>query len=847
MKIKSFNVLPNLPDNLKSLEEFATNMLFTWRWESIALFMDMDEDLWNKSHRNPKWMIGAMPYSRLEALGRDPKFVARLAERKKDFDEYMHPKTTWYTRNAKPEDKDMCVAYFSMEYGIGEGLPIYSGGLGMLSGDHLKSSSDLGLPVIGVGLLYKKGYVKQQLNRDNWQVEEYPVNDWYNMPVEVVNDQNGNPLRVEVNLAGEIVNVGVWKVPVGRTSLYLLDTNLPENSKGARLITEQLYGGDRENRIRQEIVLGIGGPRALEAMGIHPSVYHVNEGHSAFLLFERIRNLMRTRGLSFDEAREIVWSSSVFTTHTPVIAGNEHFDFGLVRKYMESVAYDLGISFDNFLSIGKETPESGTFCMTVVAIRLCAFLNGVSKLHGDVSRNMWHKIWPGLPRYEVPILGLTNGVHTPSWISHEHHDLYKKYLNVGPEGLPDDCDWSRVDKIDDKEFWDVHMARKQKMVNIARAHLVAQHKRWGSDPTVIEEAGKVLNPNYLTIGFARRFATYKRATLFMRDLNRLMELVNDKDMPVQFVFAGKAHQADTQGKEFIKAVAQLSMDKRFQNRIIFVEDYNMNVARYLVQGVDVWMNNPIRPLEASGTSGMKAVINGVLNLSILDGWWEEGYSPEVGWAIGGTSPYNSEEERDYAESSAIYNIIRKYVAPLYYKRDKNDLPKGWIKMMKNCVKTLVPQFNTNRMLREYYEWFYVNAHRAFRKFEDRGRISNFSSWRKRLQDNWGKVKVVVDPLPDMEIRAGMKLPVRAMVWLGGLNPDEVEVQIHYGRTVGQIAFVEGKTVPMKLEAQAGDGYLYKGEIPCDNSGKCDFAVRVIGHNQDAHNALMPMFLRWNED
>ena len=847
MKIKSFNVLPNLPENLKPLEEFATNMLFTWNWDAIKMFLSMDEELWDKSHRNPKWMIGAMPYSRLEALGRDPKFLSELAERKKEFDAYMNPKSTWFTRNAKPEDKDISVAYFSMEYGIGEGLPIYSGGLGMLSGDHLKSSSDLGLPVIGVGLLYKKGYVKQQLNRDNWQVEEYPVNDWYNMPVEVVNDASGNPLRVEVNLAGEIVKLGVWQVLVGRTSLYLLDTDIAENSNSARRITEQLYGGDRENRIRQEIVLGIGGPRALEAMGIHPSVYHVNEGHSAFLLLERIRHLMHSRGLSFKEAREVVWSSSVFTTHTPVIAGNEHFDFDLVRKYMEGCAYELGISIGEFLEIGKERPDSTSFCMTVLAIRLCAFLNGVSKLHGEVSRNMWHKIWPELPRYEIPILGITNGVHTPSWISHEHHDLYKKYLKAGPEGLPDDCDWNRIDKISDKEFWQVHMARKQKMVNIARQHLAAQHRRWGSDPTVIEEASKVLNPNYLTIGFARRFATYKRATLFMRDINRLMELVNDANMPVQFVFAGKAHQADTQGKEFIKAVAQLSMDKRFQNRIIFVEDYNMNVARYLVQGVDVWMNNPIRPLEASGTSGMKAVINGVLNLSILDGWWEEGYSPEVGWAIGGTAPYNTEAERDYAESNAIYNMIKKTVAPLYYNRNSEGLPEGWIKMMKNCVKTLVPQFNTNRMLREYYNTFYVKAHRAFRAFEDKERLSSFAAWRKRLQDNWGRVKIAVDPLPDMEIRAGMKLPVSAVVWLGELSPEDVEVQIHVGHTVGQRAFTDGRTFVMKCEGRIGDGYVYKGEIDCENSGKCDYAVRVFGHHKDAHNALMPLFLKWNED
>lgn len=847
MKIKSFNVIPDLPKNLKPLEELSTNMWFTWNWDAIMMFVTMDKDLWYKSHRNPKWILGTISHNKLQSLSENKDFVSQVAEIQKKFNNYMAYANTWYARSAKQEDKDMQVAYFSMEYGIGEGLPIYSGGLGMLSGDHLKSSSDLGLPVVGVGLLYKKGYVKQQLNRDNWQVEEYPVNDWYNMPVQVVKKPSGAPLRIEVNLAGETVKVGVWKVPVGRTSLFLLDTDLPENSPKARLITEQLYGGDRENRIRQEIVLGIGGPRALEAMNIHPTVYHVNEGHSAFLLFERIRNCMHTRGISFDEAREIVWASSVFTTHTPVIAGNEHFDFELVRKYMENFCCELGISFDEFLKIGKEEPNSVTFCMTVVAIKLCAYLNGVSKLHGEVSRNMWHKLWPQLPRYEIPIEGITNGVHTCSWISHEHNELYREYLNAGPEGLPDDCDWNKVDDIDNKEFWQIHRERKQKLVNMVREHLVIQQRRWGADPTIIAEAEKVLNPEYLTIGFARRFATYKRATLFMRDLSRLMDLVNDENLPVQFVFAGKAHQADTQGKEFIKAVSQLSMDKRFKNRIVFVEDYNMNVARYMVQGVDVWMNNPVRPLEASGTSGMKAVINGVLNLSVLDGWWEEGYSSDVGWSIGGTTTYNTDEERDYVESNAIYNTIKKTIAPLYYDRDANGLPNGWIKMMKSCVKKLAPQFNTNRMLRDYYEKFYVNAHKASKLFADNDKVREIATWRRRLYENWQHVKVVIDPLPEMEIHSGMKLPIKAIVWLGNISPDEVDVQIHYGQSEGQREFKSGKTVSMQRDSVISNAYVYKGEIPCENSGKCDFSVRVMGKHPYVANPIMSHFIKWGEE
>ncbi len=848
MKIKSFNVIPKLPASLQALEELSTNMWFTWNWDAIMMFVSIDEDLWHRSRRNPKWILGTLAPERLEALSQDGTFLGRLAEIQQKFESYISYKDTWFAKNAKEQEKDMQVAYFSMEYGIGEGLPIYSGGLGMLSGDHLKSSSDLGIPVVGMGLLYKKGYVQQVLNRDNWQVERYPENDWYNMPVQIVNDASGKPLRVEVDLAGEKVQIGVWKVPIGRASLFLLDTALAENSPTARTITEQLYGGDRENRIRQEIVLGIGGARALEAMGLKPTVFHVNEGHSAFLLFERIRQLMKGRGLSYAEAREVVWASSVFTTHTPVMAGNEHFDFELVRKYLEAYSKELGLTFPEFLEIGKEEHSSMAFCMTVVAMRLSAFLNGVSLLHRDVSRDMWHKLWPELPRYEIPIEGITNGVHTCSWISHEHHKLYSNALAGGHNGIPDSCDWPKMADIDDREFWDTHMVRKDKLVKLVRQRLKRQHQRLGADRTVLEEAGSVLNPAYLTIGFARRFATYKRATLFMRDLERLLELVNDEKMPVQFVFAGKAHQADTSGKEFIKAVAKLSMDKRFKNRIIFVEDYNMNVARYMVQGVDVWMNNPIRPLEASGTSGMKAVINGVMNLSVLDGWWEEGYSPDVGWAIGGTEAYNSDEERDYVEAESIYNLLKKVIAPLYYDRSEDGLPHGWIKMMKVCVQKLVPHFNTNRMLREYYEKFYAHAHSSSKKFLENSRVAGIAAWRERLEDNWPAVKVVTDQFkPQMEVHAGAKLPVRAIVWLGDLKPAEVDVQLHIGAASGEALFKEGRSISMAQDARMGDAYVYKGEIPCYKSGRHDFSVRVIGKHPDAVNALMPLFVKWSEE
>ena len=577
-------------------------------------------------------------------------------------------------------------------------------------------------------------------------------------------------------------------------------------------------------------------------------MFHVNEGHSAFLLFERIRQLMRSRGLSFAEAREIVWASSAFTTHTPVMAGNEIFEFEMVRKYLANYAPELGLTFAEFLEIGKEEHTSMGFCMTVVAMRLCAFLNGVSLLHRDVSRDMWAKLWPELPHYEIPIEGITNGVHTCSWISHEHHQLYSRHLAGGGNGIPDSCDFGRLTDIDDKEMWDTHMVRKVKLVKLVRERLKRQHQRLGADRPVLAEADGVLNPEYLTIGFARRFATYKRATLFMRDLERLLELVTDEKMPVQFVFAGKAHQADIHGKEYIKAVAKLSMDKRFKNRIIFVEDYNMNVARYMVQGVDVWLNNPIRPLEASGTSGMKAVINGVMNLSILDGWWAEGYSPEVGWGIGGSEAYNSEEERDYVEAESIYNLLKKVIAPLYYDRGGDGLPHGWIKMMKTCVQKLVPHFNTNRMLREYYEKFYTHAHRSSVKFAENSRVAELARWRKKLEENWPRVKAVTDQFkPEMEVHAGAKLPVRAVVWLGDLCPEDVDVQLHVGAIGADARFKEGRSISMTQDARMGDAYVYKGEVPCYKSGRHDFAVRVLGRHPDAVNPLMPLFIKWSEE
>lgn len=849
MKTYSFNVIPNLPDNLKPLEELATNMWFTWNWEAIMMFVDIDEDLWHLSHRNPKWILGAISYDKIQSLSKDENFLKRLYEIKSKFDSYMSFKDTWFNKHKTDNEKDMLVAYFSMEYGIGEGLPIYSGGLGILSGDHLKSSSDMGLPVIGVGLLYRKGYVQQILNRDNWQTEGYPENDWYNMPVEIVKDKDGKPLRVSVNLAGEDVKIGVWRVPVGRTSLFLLDTNVEENSVSARGITEQLYGGDRENRIKQEIVLGSGGYRALKAMGLVPTVYHINEGHSAFLLLERIRDLVHSNGLSFYEAKKVVWATSLFTTHTPVMAGNEYFDFGLIRKFFEEYSKEVGISFAELLEYGKEEKNSPAFCMTVLALKLCAYSNSVSKLHQQTTKKMWHRVWGDLPINEIPIEYITNGVHTNSWISHEHYEEYKKYIchNASDISTIENCNWDNINNISNEKMWELKMIRKNKLIKLVRERLLRHYKRLGADSTVLRDIENVLNPDYLTIGFARRFATYKRANLFMKNIERLAKIVNNDERPVQFIIAGKAHQADISGKEIIKQVASLNLDKRFKSRIVFVEDYNMNVARYMVQGVDVWLNNPIRPLEASGTSGMKAAINGVLNLSICDGWWDEGYSPDIGWSLGGADNYRSDEERDYVESESLYNLLEKEIVPLYYER-VNGLPIKWIEMMKRSVSKIVPFFNTDRMLREYYEKFYVKANINYRKLINENIIKqSVSEWWTRIMMNFNNIKIkVYDFKINSELKSGSVFPITAQVYLGKLNPDDVRVEAVVGVGNGELIFRESRAFPMRVVESKDGYYIYKTEIECHRSGKHDFAIRAVPFHKDLPHSFIPGFIVWND-
>jgi starch phosphorylase len=847
MRVRHFHVRPNIPKELAPLREIAGNMWFSWNWEAVQLFIRLSPRLWEKSYQNPVQMLGAVPQADLVAAAKDESFVANVDRVYRSFQQYMKS-SPWFAE-AHGGEAGFQAAYFSCEYGIDEGLPIYSGGLGVLSGDHLKSASDLGVPLVGVGLLYQKGYFRQILSLDGWQKELYPDNDWYNMPVSMEIRQDGAPVEIEVNIGGEPVRARVWRVDVGRTPLYLLDSNVKGNSDRSREITSTLYGGDRDMRIRQEILLGMGGVRALKALGRAPTVYHMNEGHSAFLIFERIRDLMATRNLSFAEARETVFATSVFTTHTPVPAGNEQFDSDLLRKYLEPEARPLGLPWDELLAMGQIHPSRGKdFGMTVFALRSSAFSNGVAKLHARTSRKMWKELWPGLPESEVPIRSITNGIHTRSWISHEVAELFVRYM--GPKFIerPGDLSvWERIEAIPPAELWRIHETRRERLVFFARKRLREQLHRQGAGQALQMAAEEVLSPDALTIGFSRRFATYKRANLLFLQPERLIRLLTDPKRPVQIIFAGKAHPQDLPAKEIIRSVKHFASDPRVRNQMVFVEDYDINVGRYMVQGVDVWLNTPRRPLEASGTSGMKAAANGALNVSVLDGWWDEGYSPDVGWAIGSGEVYGDPEEQDRVECEALFNLLENEVVPMFYERDRSGLPREWISMMKASMRKLGAFFNTQRMVEEYTEACYLPAHRAgVRLSADQfSPAKELAAWRSRVASAWPGVSIRVDELrKHRDMQVGETVGVTIRVRLGKLSPDDVTVEVRHGSYTAAGDIREGAILAAVHEKREGEEEVYRVEVPCAVSGRYGFAARVHPRHPDLVDPFTPLLLTW---
>ena len=848
--IYTYTVAPSLPKELESLHELAYNLLWVWDHDLMELLIRLDPDLWEKTNHNPVLMLGMICQERLNSASRDDALLAQLERGFQRYKSYVETTATWFRKTYSQVPPNQ-IAYFSAEFGLTECLQNYSGGLGVLSGDHLKSSSDLGLPLVGIGLLYQQGYFRQYLDADGWQQERYPENDFYTLPISRELTPDGKPLMINVDLPGRTLYAQIWRVKVGRIPLFLLDTNIPLNSEEDQDITDQLYGGDREMRIKQEILLGIGGYRALKALGISPSVYHMNEGHSAFLALEHCRDLMEQQKLSFTEAREASTAGLVFTTHTPVPAGNDYFSPELMERYFGNYYRDLGLSPKEFHGLGRQDPNNDqeAFCMTVLALRMAGNSNGVAKLHGTVSRRMWQDVWPGLPGHEIPIISITNGVHAPSWISRDMAGLYDRYL--GPKWREDPGEhalWSRVHHIPDEELWRTHERRRERLVAFARARLRSQLSARGAPPSEVEQAAEILNSQALTIGFGRRFATYKRSTLILRDAQRLLKILTDKDRPVQIIFAGKAHPHDDPGKDFIRQIIHFERNHGARRRMVFIEDYDMVVARYMLQGVDIWLNTPRRPLEASGTSGMKATLNGAVNLSILDGWWDEAYTVQTGWAIGRGEEYADETKQDDIESNALYDLLEKEIIPLYYTRGADDLPRQWITKMKSAMRAIGPEFNTNRMVREYTERMYLPAlDRSSELSADKyARSKQLAVWKSHVRQHWHEIKFgEVNVENHKTLKVGESVTVRAEIDLGHLKSDDVSVELFYGSLNANGEIEDPKVALMKPAGKAkGSVIEFAGIVKLALSGRMGHTVRVIPKHDDLDNPLKLGLVHW---
>lgn len=709
-------LIEKMPDKLRRLPELAYNLWWSWTADAREIFRRLDFPLWRATQHNPVRMLRLVSEETLQEKAEDAAFLRRFNKVMMDFDRTMTNGHTWFHQEY-PDNVNDTVAYFSFEFGLHSSLPIYSGGLGILAGDHAKEASDLGIPFVGVGFLYPQGYFRQKVPSHGWQEAIYPPIDLVDVPIEIERRCDGSEVRVSVEMAGRTVHARVWRVRVGRVPLFLMDTDVPENDPWDRELSARLYSGDSEMRIRQEILLGIGGVRVLRELGYDPAVWHMNEGHSAFLILEAIREKV-VAGEPYEQAAEKVRRHAVFTTHTPVPAGHDAFSFHLMDIYFKGYWEQLGLSREEFLALGHHVePWGDAFNMTVLALNMSGQCNGVSKLHGEVSRAMWQEVWPDLPVDEVPITSVTNGIHVPTWTAGEMRHIFNRYLGADWEEYHDDpVLWERLADVPDEELWQVHAVLKAKLMNFLRSKARRAWVRGNCDPTEVMVGGTLLDPDALTIGFARRFATYKRATLIFTDQERLREILLDSHRPVQIIFAGKAHPADEPGKHLIQQIYNLAKSNHFGGRVAFVEDYDMHTARYFKQGVDVWLNTPRRPREASGTSGMKASLNGIPNLSVLDGWWVEGYNGANGWAID-EQQYDNPNEQDAHDAEMIYRLLEEEIVPLYYKRDRDGIPRGWVEVLREAIRSNAPRFSTRRMVKEYATELYLNAMNAERVVE----------------------------------------------------------------------------------------------------------------------------------
>ena len=834
--LQPFQVFPAIPAPLSFLDELSRNLWWSWHHDAKELFRRIDPKLWRESGQNPIVFSTLISASRLKELAGDEGFLAHQKRVKELYENNILSKPKLA---ASPFEPNGTIAYFSMEFGIHESLPFFAGGLGVLAGDHLKAASDLMLPVMGVSLLYRQGYFRQYLTLDGMQQEEYPEADLYTFPIERALDAGGKELYISITGPNGEIRAQVWKIMIGRIPLLLLDTNLPENSPESRGITANLYPADQNKRLAQEVLLGIGGMQALASMGIFPSVVHMNEGHSAFSSFERLAQIIARFNIDLKTALEIGPRTSVFTTHTPVVAGHDVFPADIVKPYIAPLKEKLGVSEKEILSWGQPfwKDADGQFSMFVLGLRMSQFCNGVSQLHGSVARKMWAHIWPGRPVDEIPITHVTNGAHVPSWISYELSLLFDRYLGPGWSQHPwNPSIMNRIDGIYDEELWRIHEMNRSRLIRTCRELMIKQYERRNTPTTIMSDIESVLDQDALTIVFARRFATYKRSHLLFMDPDRLESMLTSKTHPIQIVFAGKAHPKDQEGKDLIKKIIQFAKRPGIRHRLIFLEDYDISIARMLVQGADVWLNTPRRPFEACGTSGMKAAINGTINVSILDGWWCEGYSEERGWKIGKGEEFFDPDYQDAVESQALYNVLSEEVIPCFYDRKNGDAPRLWVAKMKASMKMAMQYFCSHVMVSKYNNQFYIpSAKRLIELISDNlAEAKALTLQRERLRSLWKFIKM--DPpvrKTTGPFRVGDTFNVTSEVFLGEIKPEEVEVQLYFGRMKSVDSLVTGSYVPMKAQQDLGNGlYIYGCDVACHVSGRFGFTARATPKGDD---------------
>ena len=828
-------VNPQLPKRVGELLDIANNLWWSWNSEFLRLFKEIDSDLWETVGKNPVKFLKLVSQDKLEDIAKDEEFLAKYDEVVNHFNSYMQTKETWFSKNY-PNNANDLIAYFSAEYGIDEIIPIYSGGLGILSGDHLKSASDLGLPFVAVGLLYKNGYFNQKIDGYGTQKTEYTNIDLDNLPILPVKDENGEDLIIDVDFPDRKLYLKIWKIVVGRISLYLMDSDIDKNIAEDRVVTLRLYGGDQEMRIRQEIVLGMAGIKLLRRLGLKPSVYHMNEGHSAFLTLEVIKDVMEEKQVSFEVAKSMCSAKTVFTTHTPVPAGNDIFPIELMDKYFSNFWPKLGISREDFLRLGMKNTqglEQG-FNMGMLALRIAGKKNGVSKLHGAVSRRLFSDVWPNIAPDESPIEYVTNGIHTCSWLAPSMKKLFNQYLKpYWQDNIQDDETWNDIKNIPNKELWDTHTDRKKKLCALVKNNITTRLKSSGYNYEEINEIVSKLNPNALTIGFARRFATYKRATLIFRDLERLTQLLNNPERPDQLIFAGKAHPADKEGQDLIKYIHEVSMKPQFKGKIFLLENYNIAMSRYLISGVDVWLNNPRRPMEASGTSGQKASVNGVINFSVLDGWWAEGYNQKNGWTIGDNTEYQSYEEQDIADSESLYNTLENKIIPLYYENKKEDgVSDKWMEMFKNSIISTGGRYSTSRMVIDYTRDYYMElANLSKNHYQNLDEVIDFTNWKKNMYASWKDIKITQNNnLDNITIDAGNQIEVHCIVNLPeNIDCNSIRTEVYYGKILENGIMEQIQTVPMNLIEQDDENrtYKYSAKIELKTGGNYGYTFRVM--------------------